>query len=95
MSSDRYLVTRLFRKMDIRHLRWCFLFATTFFLTVDGQGIPESPCPQYFRYEYYDRWYGRISVPTPEYGSGIRIRLKMQIGTGLPSVILYFNSNYY
>lgn len=91
MSSNRYLTTYRFFKMEMPNLWRCFLLATTFFITINGQGIPESPCPQYFRYDYYDRWYGRISVPAPDYGSGMRIRLKMQLGTGLPSVIFWFN----
>ncbi|XP_077298835.1 serine protease gd-like [Arctopsyche grandis] len=71
--------------MKSEYLGLCFLLFNTFIIGISGQFAPQSPCPRIFQYEYYDRWYGFIGIPAPNYGTNIRIQLKMTVGTNLPS----------
>lgn len=51
-----------------------------------AQQSPNSPCPRIFHYETDGvQWYGIIKLPSPPFGSVLKLNLKMSIRTKLPT----------
>lgn len=83
-SSVNYNLNRLLFTMSI--IVYTLLSAVSF---VDSQRSTESPCPNFFNYQYNaetGEYTGLVQVPSPPLGSTLHLTVKLTLNARLPSV---------
>lgn len=54
---------------------------------LQGQGIPETPCPALFQYDFNgNEYFGIIELPSPRIGQTVKLNVIMSLRAQLPTV---------